>query len=74
VESCNSSTINRLTHLCLAARVVNLQDTILEGAPPEIRAAVLDKVRKIKNNPNATLGRQLAAEADMEVTEMVLQC
>ena len=57
-ESCKVSTVNRLAHLCLVAKLVNLQDTILKGAPADVKSAVLDKFRIVTKNPQATLGRQ----------------
>jgi hypothetical protein len=74
-ETCKASTVNRLAHLCLSARVVNLQDTILEGAPADIKMAVLEKVRMIKQNPQATLGRQFpAATIDMDEADVAHPC
>ena len=81
-EACKASTVNRLTHLCLVAKLVNLQDAILQGAPVEVKAAVLAKVRTITRNPQATLGRQhghsstavVMADDNMDETASVSSC
>ena len=63
-EACKASIVNRLTHLCLMARTVNLQDTIVDGASQDIKDAVLTKAREITKNPSLTLGRQSAHQAN----------
>ena len=57
-EACKIATVKRLTHLCLIAKVRNLQDAILKGASQEIRSAVLQRYRDILQNPEAVLGRE----------------
>ncbi|KAI9344417.1 hypothetical protein BDR26DRAFT_917375 [Obelidium mucronatum] len=68
-EASKTSTVNRLSHLCLSARTVNLQDTIMEGAPDNIKSAVLEKVRQITGNPRRTIGRQAPHFVDDMETE-----
>ncbi|KAJ3051309.1 hypothetical protein HK102_012092, partial [Quaeritorhiza haematococci] len=63
-EACKASIVHRLTHLCLMARTVNLQDTIVDGASQDIKDAVLTKAREITKNPSLTLGRQSAHQAN----------
>ena len=67
-EACQKATVNRLAHLCLAAKVVNLQDTILSGFFDEVKIAVLIKVREVTKNPLKTLGRQTTDVMEMGET------
>ena len=43
--------------MCLIAKLRNLQEAILEGADDDLREAVLDRYRKIVDDPCASIGR-----------------
>jgi hypothetical protein len=57
-EECQNKAVQRLAHLCLKAHTVNLQDTILRGAPPPLKEKILELARSKSINPKLTLGRQ----------------
>ena len=76
-EECQNKAVQRLAHLCLKARTVNLQDTILRGAPTPLKERILELVRAKSNNPKLTLGRQNHShnlpETDLEAPAMEVE-
>ena len=72
-EACIETRVKRLTHMCLVAKTRNLQETILEGADQDLRDAVLQRYRKIVDEPDATIGRiqtPSVTEQSMETDEI----